>query len=59
MSPFIISFMMAAGAAAFVYSKAGPRLGYGNAKNVWTVTGVCFVIVFLVFITLLTLVIHL
>ena len=50
--------MMAAGIAAFVYAKMGPRLGYGNAKNVWVVVGVCFGLVFLVFITLLKYVIH-
>ena len=50
--------MMAAGIAALVYTKMGPRLGYGNAKSVWVVVGVCFGLVFLVFITLLKYVIH-
>lgn len=59
MSPFLISFMFAAGSAAFVYSKAGPRLGYGNTKNVWTVTGIAFGLVFLVFMITLTFVVHL
>lgn len=51
--------MFAAGSAAFVYAKVGPRLGYGNTKNVWLLTGVAFGLIFLVFIILLTFVIHL
>jgi hypothetical protein len=45
--------MLAAGVATFVYTKMGPRLGYGNAKSVWTVVGVCFVLVFLFSFSLL------
>ncbi|MDB5184862.1 MAG: hypothetical protein JWN38_670 [Candidatus Saccharibacteria bacterium] len=48
MSNTLISIFLAAGIAAFVYSKMGPRLGYGNQKNVWTVVGVTFVMVFIV-----------
>ena len=50
--------MLAAGSAAFVYAKAGPRLGYGNTKNVWLITGITFGMVFLVFIILLKFVIN-
>ena len=50
---------MAAGGAGIVYSKFGPRLGYGNAKNVWLFTGFSFVLIFLFFITLLKFVIQL
>lgn len=53
MSNVLISLMMAAGVATFVYTKMGPRLGYGNSQNVWLVVGVSFVLVFLVLITLL------
>lgn len=49
---------MAAGGAGFVYQKFGPRLGYGNAQNVWLITGVSFVLIFLFFITLLKFVIQ-
>ena len=59
MTPTVISLMFAAGSAAFVYSKAGPRLGYGNTKNVWLITGIAFVMIFLVFIILFKFVIHL
>lgn len=51
--------MLAAGAAGVTYSKFGPRLGYGNTKNVWMVTGIAFVMTFLVFIILLKFVIQL
>ena len=51
--------MMGAGVAAFMYAKVGPRLGYGNAKNVWLLTGISFVLVFFVFIVLLNFVIEL
>jgi len=59
MSKGLISFIFAAGVAAFVYSKMGPRLGYGNTQNVWLLVGVSFGLVFLVVITLLTYVINL
>ena len=49
----LLSLFVAAGTAAFVYSKMAPRLGYGNAKNVWTVVGVTFVLTFLVIFILL------
>lgn len=39
--------MLAAGAGALMYSKFGPRLGYGNQQNVWLVTGIAFVFVFI------------
>ena len=51
--------MLAAGVAGFVYSKAGPRLGYGNTQNIWLITGISFVFVFLVVIILLKFLIHL
>lgn len=58
MSPLIISLMLGAGSAAFMYSWFGPRLGYGNSQNVWLVTGISFVFVFLVFYILLNFVIE-
>lgn len=57
MSSALIALFLAAGVAAFVYSKGGRRVGYGNAKNVWTLVGITFVLAFLiVFILLKTLV---
>lgn len=50
--------MLGAGSAAFMYSWFGPRLGYGNSQNVWLVTGISFVFVFLVFYILLNFVIE-
>ncbi len=42
----LISLFVAAGVAAFVYSKMGRRIGYGNTGNVWMTVGVVFVLVF-------------
>lgn len=53
----LLSLFVAAGVAAFVYSKMGRRVGYGNSQNVWTLVGVSFALTFLVvFILLKTLV---
>lgn len=54
MSNALISLFLAAGIAAFVYSKMGPRLGYGNSQNVWTVVGVVFVLIFVMMMVLLS-----
>jgi len=43
-----------AGVAGVVYSKMGRRVGYGNQTNVWTIVGVCFVLITIVFYTLLS-----
>lgn len=40
----LLSLFFGAGVAAWVYSKMGRRLGYGNSQNVWTLVGVVFVI---------------
>lgn len=57
MSSVVLALLVAASASAFVYAKMGRRVGYGNAKNVWTLVGVTFVLVFLmIFILLKTLI---
>lgn len=48
----LYSIFFGAGAAAFVYTKMGSRLGYGNAQNVWVVTGVSFLIATIIFYTI-------
>jgi hypothetical protein len=50
---FMFSVFFGAGVAAWVYSKMGRRVGYGNAKNVWTLVGVVFVLTTIVFYTIL------
>ena len=50
---FFYSVMFGAGAAAFIYTKMGRRIGYGNEKNVWTVVGVTFVMTSIFFATIL------
>ena len=42
-----------AGVAGFAYTRPGRRVGYGNARNVWTVVGVIFVITSAIFYTIL------
>ena len=57
MSSGLLAFFIAAAAAAFAYAKLGKRVGYGNAKNAWTLVAITFVLTFLiVFILLKTLV---
>jgi hypothetical protein len=43
-----------AGVAAVAYTRLGRRVGYQNTQNVWTVTGVIFVIATIIFFTILT-----
>lgn len=50
---------MAAGVSAWVYSRFGRRIGYGNSQAVWVIVAVGFVLTFLIFFTLLRYVINL
>lgn len=59
MSIALLSLMFAAGGAAFMYSKFGPRLGYDNQQNVWAVVGISFVFVYAVTYTFMRFVIGL
>jgi hypothetical protein len=53
----LTALFIAAGVAAFVYSRMGRRIGYGNAGNVWKLVAISFVMTYLmVFILLKTLV---
>lgn len=52
----LFSIFFGAGVGAFVYTKMGRRLGYGNQANVWTVVGVTFVLSSIVFYTLFSLI---
>ena len=56
---FFISLCFAFGAAGFIYSKMGRRLGYSNTQNVWITVGVAFVIAFLVAYSVVAWVLHL
>ncbi|HSW37661.1 MAG TPA: hypothetical protein VLG37_04820 [Candidatus Saccharimonadales bacterium] len=58
MTPVMTSLFIAAGVAAWIYSKSGRRMGYGNTQNVWIITGAAFVIVFIVIWTILRWVLH-
>jgi len=50
---FFASLCFGAGVAGFAYTKLGRRVGYGNTANVWTVVGVVFVLVTIIFYTVL------
>ena len=55
---FLVSFFFGAGVAAFVYSKLGRRIGYGNQKDVWLIVGVAFVLSLVFLYTLMTFVLN-
>jgi hypothetical protein len=50
----LLSLFFGAGVAAWIYSKMGRRLGYGNSQNVWTLVGVVFVMGTIFFYLILT-----
>lgn len=54
----LYSLFFAAGVTAFVYSRFGQRLGYGNTQNQVTLGAVVFVIAFIVFFTLFSFIKH-
>ncbi len=49
----LYAIFFGAGAAAFIYSKFGRRVGYGNTQNQLMVVGVVFVLTTIVFYTIL------
>jgi hypothetical protein len=55
----LISLFLAAGVAAFAYTKLGRRVGYGNTQNVILIVSVIFVITWIVGYTLARFVLHL
>lgn len=59
MGPLLTALIFGAGAATFVYSKSGRRIGYGNGRSVWTLVGVTFVLVFIAVLVLLSTLVHL
>jgi hypothetical protein len=55
---FLYSCFFGAGVAAFTYSKMGRRVGYGNTANVWTIVGIVFVLVAIIFYTILAFILN-
>ena len=53
MSNLLISMCFGAGVAAFVYSRFGRRVGYGNTQNQFILCGVVFAIVTIIFYTII------
>jgi len=45
----LYALFFAAGASALMYAKFGRRIGYGNAKQVWMIVLIVFVITFFIF----------
>lgn len=58
MGNLLISLILAAGVAGFVYSKMGRRIGYGNEAMVWKMTLGALVVAFFVIYTLLRFVLN-
>jgi hypothetical protein len=54
----LYSLFFGAGVAGFAYTKLGRRAGYGNTQNVITIVGVIFVLTTLVFLIILTTLVH-
>jgi hypothetical protein len=54
----LYSIFFGAGVAAYAYTKLGRRAGYGNTKNVFTIVGVVFVLTTIIFLTILTTILH-
>lgn len=50
----LYSLFFGAGVASVAYTKLGRRVGYGNQQNVWLIVGVVFVLVTIIFYTILT-----
>ena len=50
----LYSIFFGAGVAAVAYTRLGRRVGYDNARNVWTITGVVFVLTTIIFFTILS-----
>ncbi len=48
MGTTLTALMLSAGVAGLVYSLLGKRIGYGNSQAVWTLTGIGFVMTFVV-----------
>ena len=46
---FLFSIFFGAGVAAWVYSKLGRRIGYGNTQHIWVTVGVVFLLATAVF----------
>lgn len=54
MNNFLVSIMFGAGVAAFVYSRFGRRVGYGNTQNQVILCLIVFVLVSAFFFTVLS-----
>jgi hypothetical protein len=53
MNNLLAAIMFGAGVTAFVYSRFGRRVGYGNTQNQVILCAVVFVLVSIIFFTIL------
>lgn len=58
MNNALYSLYFGLGVAAFVYSRLGRHIGYGNSKNVWLITGLSLLMALFFAYSFLTWVIH-
>lgn len=58
MNNALYSLYFGLGVAALVYSRLGRHIGYGNAKNVWIITGIALFMALFFAYSFLTWVIH-
>ncbi len=54
----VIALILGIGAAALNYHYIGKRLGYTNTKRVWITTLAVFVVMYLIFLSTFTWVVH-
>ena len=54
MSNFLISIMFGAGVSAFVYNRFSRRVGYGNTQNQVVLCVVVFLLVTIIFFTVVS-----
>jgi hypothetical protein len=50
----LYALFFGAGVAGVAYTRLGRRVGYSNQQNVWLIVGVVFVLVTIIFYTILT-----
>lgn len=58
MSSLLVAFCLALGAAVFVFTKVGRRTGHADPKQIYVLSGVAGVIIFVVVLTFFKFIIH-
>ena len=58
MHNFYLAFVFGLGMGAFVYTKLGRRIGYGNSQGVWKLVIASFIFTTFIVFSFLTWVVH-